>query len=193
MPSSSIQRLLEKSRSDTILLYDTCHSADTAMTYSPSKGSVTELIAACGFHEEATGVGMDSFTTALINELDSAAPTGAVYVSEIYNRVLARLRKQRVEEKRNTVTPIHITLKADGDRASILLEPLLAPAIVAPRGVEVADNESMVHHIRIASNNLEDSKLKKWLMKAPSSIRDIQLNHIKLARETSSDDGFESH
>ncbi|CAD6447622.1 55c48d53-231d-43c0-bde6-c855ffc47b51 [Sclerotinia trifoliorum] len=107
MPSSGIQTLLGESESDAILFYDTCHSADTAMTFSPSAGSVTELIAACGFQTTAPGAGNNTFTPALIRELSSAAAQEALSVSGLYNRVLARLRNTRKRD-RNT-TPIHCT------------------------------------------------------------------------------------
>ncbi|KAJ8061374.1 hypothetical protein OCU04_010430 [Sclerotinia nivalis] len=159
MPSSSIQTLLEESESDAILFYDTCHSADTAMTLSPSAGSVAELIAACGFQTTAPGVGNNSFTSALIRELSSAASQEALSVSELYNRVLARLRNTRNRE-RNT-TPIHCTLISDGDRTSIILEPLSPP--LATRSYQASgnsDDENIVHHIGLVQKNPIDFTLK---------------------------------
>ncbi|KAF7860858.1 hypothetical protein EAF04_008376 [Stromatinia cepivora] len=189
MPSSGIQTLLEESESDAILFYDTCHSADTAMTLSPSAGSVTELIAACGFQTTAPGVGNNSFTSALIRELSSAAPQEALSVSELYNRVLARLRNTRNREK-NT-TPIHCTLISDGDRTSIMLEPLSPSlATTSHQASEKSDDEDIVHHIGLVqkkSDRLHAKGLLKWLLKAPSSILDIELNHIQ--RRPLSDDG----
>lgn len=60
MPTGCIQTLLEESRSDAILIYDSCCSADTAMIESTLNG-ITELMTACRFQTTAPGVGPTLF------------------------------------------------------------------------------------------------------------------------------------
>ncbi|ESZ89767.1 hypothetical protein SBOR_9850 [Sclerotinia borealis F-4128] len=193
MPSSGIQTLLEESRSDAILFYDACYFADTAMTLSPSAGSVTELIASCGFQTTAPA-GDNSFTCALIRELSLAATQEAISVSELYNRILARLRNSR--NRQNNTTPVHCTLISDGDRTSIMLEDLPLPLAAASYQSSADENDrTVVYHIglvgeRQAKNS--SSIILKWLLRAPSYITDIKLNRINVQRQVPSDDGYES-
>ncbi|KAI9644511.1 hypothetical protein NHQ30_006532 [Ciborinia camelliae] len=180
MPSSSVQALFEESASDTILLYDACFSADTAMTLSRSTGSVTELISACGFSTTAPGVGNHSFTSALTHELALAATQKSLPVFELYNRVLARLRNTRDRSKNST--PIRCTLIPDGDRTSIVLKPLSLPLTTSPcRYSGCLDNETVVGHIGLVykkSEKNDTTELSKWLLKAPADVLNIQLNHV---------------
>ncbi|KAF7951916.1 hypothetical protein EAE96_007213 [Botrytis aclada] len=193
MPSNGIQTLLEESKSDTLLLYDACHSANTAISLNPPAGSVTELIAACGF-ETTTRTGPNSFTSALIRELSSAAKQGAVSVSELYNRVLTRQRNSP-NRKRNA-TPVRCTLAFDDDRTSIMLEPLLPPLFTASHeSPEFLDGVNAVYNIGIVKRGLkmgDTSVFLKWLLRAPSNVIDVQLHRIHIQKQTSSNNGLES-
>jgi hypothetical protein len=121
MPSSGVQTLLEESRSDAILLYDSCRCADTAITKSTLHG-ITELIAACGFQTTAPGVGTTSFTHALTYVLRLSTMAGSRFsVSELFARVLAQLRNAR--GRTNQTTPVHATLTCEDSGRKIMLEP----------------------------------------------------------------------
>ncbi|KAF7853121.1 uncharacterized protein EAF02_012064 [Botrytis sinoallii] len=193
MPSNGIQTLLEESKSDTLLLYDACHSANTAISLDPPAGSVTELIAACGF-EAIARTGENSFTSVFTRELSSAATQGAVSVSRLYNRVLARLRNNR--DRKTNATPVRCTLVSDDDRTSIILEPLLPPPIIAShQSSEFLDGVNAVYNIGIVKRGLkmgDTSVFLKWLLRAPSDVIDVQLRRINIQKQTSSNGGHES-
>ncbi|TGO41180.1 hypothetical protein BHYA_0025g00300 [Botrytis hyacinthi] len=193
MPSNGIQTLLEESKSDALLFYDTCHSANTAISLNPPAGSVTELIAACGF-ETFTRTGNNSFTSVLTRELSSAATQGAVSVSGLYNRVLARLRNHR--DRKTNATPVRCTLVSDDDRTSIILEPLLPlPVIASHQSSEFLDGGNAVYNIGIVKRGLkmcDTSVFLKWLLRAPSDVIDVQLRRINIQKQTSSNGGHES-
>ncbi|THV48181.1 hypothetical protein BGAL_0263g00110 [Botrytis galanthina] len=193
MPSNGIQTLLEESNSDVLLLYDTCHSANTAISLNPPAGSVTELIAACGF-ETTTSGGKNSFTSAIVRELSSAATQGAVSVSELYNRVLTR--KRNSPNRKRHATPVRCTLASDDDRTSIILEPLLPPPVIAShQSSEVLDGVNAVYNIGIVKRGLEmgdTSVFLKWLLRAPSDVIDVQLRRINIQKQTLSNGGHES-
>ncbi|KAF5867726.1 putative tyrosine-protein phosphatase non-receptor type 6 protein [Botrytis fragariae] len=193
MPSSGIQTLLEESKSDALLLYDTCHSANTAISLNHSAGSVTELIAACGF-ETTTRSGDNSFTSALIQELYPAATQGAVSVSELYNRVLTRQRNS--PNRKKNATPVRCTLASDGYRTSIMLEPLLPALVTAShQSSELSDGANTVYNIGIVKRGLrmgDTSVFLKWLLRAPSDVIDVQLRRINIQKQTSSNGGLES-
>jgi hypothetical protein len=75
MPTGGIQTLLEESRSDAILIYDSCCSADTAMIESTLNG-ITELMAACWFQTTAPGVGPTLFFYTCLDTLFESRPFG---------------------------------------------------------------------------------------------------------------------
>lgn len=192
MPCNGIQTLLEDSESDALLLYDTCHSANIAISLNPPAGSVTELVAACGF-ETVTRMGDNSFMSALTQELSSAATQGAVSVSRLYNRVLARLRNTR--NHKTNATPVRCTLVSDDDRTSIMLEPLLPPLVTVSHQYSECSNEvNAVYNIVIVKRGLEmgdTSVFLKWLLRAPSNVLDVQLHRINIQKQTSSNGGLE--
>ncbi|TGO14790.1 hypothetical protein BTUL_0048g00290 [Botrytis tulipae] len=193
MPSDGIQTLLEESNSDVLLLYDTCHSANTAISLNPPAGSVTELIAACGF-ETTTPMGNNSFTSAIVRELSSAATQGAVSVSELYNRVLTR--KRNSPNRKRNATPVRCTLASDGYRASIMLEPLMQSlATASHQSPELSDGVNAVYNIGIVKRGLkigDTSVFLNWLLRAPSNVIDVQLHRIRIQKQTSSIGGYES-
>ncbi|KAF7950592.1 uncharacterized protein EAE97_002144 [Botrytis byssoidea] len=193
MHSNGIQTLLEESKSDTLLLYDACHSANTAISLNPPAGSVTELVAACGF-ETTTRTGNNSFTSVFTRELSSAATEGAVSVSGLYNRVLARLRNDR--DRKTNATPVRCTLVSDDDRTSIILEPLLSPPVIAShQSSECLDGGNAVYNIGIVKRGIEmgdTSAFLRWLLRAPSDVIDVQLRRINIQKQTLLNGGHES-
>jgi hypothetical protein len=178
MPSSSIQILFEEAESDCLLFHDACFSADTAMTLGSTEGSVTELIAACGFETTTPGVGHNSFSYALIRELSSAAEK-SISVSELYNRILSRLRN--TPDRQQNATPIHCTLTSDGDRRSIMLKPLPLPWISsASEDLEESDQDgTLIYNLGfLVPNGMHSTELYQWLMKAPSIAIDVYFHSI---------------
>ncbi|KAI4257149.1 MAG: hypothetical protein L6R42_005834 [Xanthoria sp. 1 TBL-2021] len=137
---SSIQTMLEEADSDVLVLLDCCTAASSGGGYS--KGTTTEIIAACGFGAPeiiavcafgafAPGVGEHSFTRSLIEELRwYAQRPGPISTPFLYNKVLARAKKSwnpgyttdgSYEWRR---TPIHIHLADRSNQRCIELTPL---------------------------------------------------------------------
>lgn len=126
-----------------LLLYDSCHSADTAITPARSSRGTTEVIAACGFEAIAPEVGEHSFTNALSHVLAMASEGSPFFVSDLHNRLLARLKnwvpsplkdnEERfikdhqgflVMEPQRRKAPVHCILSTRRNRRGILLMPL---------------------------------------------------------------------
>jgi hypothetical protein len=146
--------LIEEADCDALLLYDTCHSADTAVTNTRHSRGTTELIAACGFEAIAAEVGEHSFTDALLNVLAIASEGPAFSVMELHGQLLARLkgwvstpmrdqsgnfiRNQYgvlMKEPRRKRTPIYSRLNHHRTQRGIILAPL--PKIKGPQGTHV--------------------------------------------------------
>lgn len=143
LPSSGIQSLLEEAGCDALLLYDSCHSADTAITPAHSSRDVTEVIAACGFESITPEVGEHSFTNALINVLVVSSEGPAFSIAELHGRVLAELKRgwtaapkrdgygmfiqnhfgQLVMEPERTTAPVYCNLTHERSRRNIILAP----------------------------------------------------------------------
>jgi hypothetical protein len=143
LTSSGIQSLIEEAACDALLLYGTCHSAETATTASQSSKGVTELIAACGFESIAPEVSEHSFTNALVHVLAVASEQPALSVSELHSRLLTGLKSwapspirdqtvrflkdQRgnlIMEPQRRRTPIYTPLTHSQQRRGITLRPL---------------------------------------------------------------------
>jgi hypothetical protein len=124
MPSHGIQAMLEECRSDAILLYDTCRSAETAVTNTfTTRRGVAELIAACGFRETAPGASDDSFTYSLTKELRLACKAGKPFtIPYLFSQVLSRLRNSNTWKHKST--PAYTSLVSDRNGRQIMLEPL---------------------------------------------------------------------
>jgi hypothetical protein len=113
---------LEKTPSDALLLYDACHSAETAVTTPPSKPrGITELISACGFQTFTLGASNDSFTYTFIEVVRILSKTGEFSVSTLFSRVLAKVRSSNSGGR---TEPIHTTLTWEPNRRQIMLQPL---------------------------------------------------------------------
>ncbi|CZR68567.1 uncharacterized protein PAC_18466 [Phialocephala subalpina] len=94
VPVNGIQALFKESISDFVLIYDTCESAETAVTSAANNPrGIIKLISACGFRATAPSPGFESLAYTLIADLVGAAKPGDPFsVSQFYNRILARLR-----------------------------------------------------------------------------------------------------
>jgi hypothetical protein len=138
--SNGIQSLLEAVNCDTLLLYDCCHSADTAIAPAHSSRAATELIAACGFEGVAPEVGEHSFTNALIEVLILSASKGPFLISQLHRMVIQRLKNwepspirdetgkfvldphgRLVMEPQRRRTPVYCNLTQDSSRKPIML------------------------------------------------------------------------
>ncbi|RAL64603.1 hypothetical protein DID88_001636 [Monilinia fructigena] len=106
---SGIQSTLVASESDVLIILGCCSSG----VASPSLGNgSSELIATCGFHEEANGTGPKSFTKALIHELYAMSGMTSFTAAELYTRILSRLHGHisDCEDHEQMKAPIHVML-----------------------------------------------------------------------------------
>lgn len=137
MPASGIQSLFEEAPSDAVLFYDACETSDVATTHRSSHaGGRTELISASGFDVSAFS-GDYSMSNAVIAEMQGRGHHNStpLSVSDLYNRVLARIRHASCDGPRSN--PIHTVLTGDHlPRIMIasLPEPLRHsnPAVILP-------------------------------------------------------------
>ena len=88
--AGGIQALFEEADSDALLLYDSCHSAHPAVTFSGH--GVTEVIAASGFEAQAPGAGRTSFTHALTRALTESYTGPPFSVAKLHEMVLRSLK-----------------------------------------------------------------------------------------------------
>lgn len=145
MPAGSIQTILGQSRSDALLIYDACQSADTATTKMTPHG-ITELITSCGFESTAPAVGKTSFTHTLTTVLASASVTNApLSVAELYGQCLSRLRNAK--NRTDQTTPFHCTLTSEKAGRRIILQPLHPQAI------------TNTHHLPIVRHSQPDGQI----------------------------------
>ena len=118
--------MFEQAASDVVLLLDCCAAASST---GEAGGSLTELIAACGFENAAPGVGEHSFTRSLIEELRGWNHHSTMSVAKLHSEVLARIKHWKPRyasnencERRNT--PVYVLIANEGKPRSIELTPL---------------------------------------------------------------------
>jgi hypothetical protein len=177
MPSHGIQSLLEECRSDAVLFYDACHSAETSVTKSTTtRRGVTELIAACGFQATAPGVSVHSFAHTLTQELRSASKTGVPFsVPYLFSQVLSRLRNSSSWEEK--ATPVHTNLVCERGGRQIMLEPL------KPRNATTKyTNQQPLAARPVAlyfttSHNIDAQDWQEWIMAAPVDAHQIHFTN----------------
>lgn len=138
--SNGIQALFEAADCDALLLYDCCHSANTAITPAKSWRRTTELIAACGFEGIAAEVGEHSFTNALIEVLALSSSGSSFSASQLHIKIVQQLKKwsplptrdelgkfvrdsfgRPVMEPQRRRTPVYCNLTPDGGQKPIIL------------------------------------------------------------------------
>ena len=140
---SSIQTTLAEHQSDVLILMDCC-SAGSSVAGS-CKGT-TEVIAACGFEAFAPGVGKDSFTSSLIEELKWFGLRRRL-ISSVYlhNRVTTRImntwnpRYATDGSAERRKTPIFFCLDDRSNHRCINLSPLENPlAYLVPPPIQAS-------------------------------------------------------
>ncbi|KAL2074169.1 hypothetical protein VTL71DRAFT_7947 [Oculimacula yallundae] len=179
-PSGPIQTLFEHSRSDTLLLYDACHSADTATGIAPAEAGMTELIAAAGCNETAPGPGKDSFSHAMTDILRSQSTIGDPFtVSELHSSILARVRG--ASDPNSVTTPVHTSVVShshDRERC-ILLAPLARPAMIEPpmSGLNKPKIILTLSFCVGAEMDEGDDHWRNWVLKAPRNFSSFHYCH----------------
>jgi hypothetical protein len=173
IPSGGIQAFFEESGSDSLLIYDACHSAETAISIdSHFPRSVTELIAACGFQTFAPGVGEHSLTHTLAKELRHLRTGDRPFsVLELFSRVLTRLKYTPSREDRTTL--VHTTLTWEASGRCIMLEPLIHNPI--PR--EHPPDTMPLALFLDTQGELNTEEYEKWISNAPPSISNVYFKH----------------
>ncbi|KAH9223920.1 hypothetical protein DL95DRAFT_400473 [Leptodontidium sp. 2 PMI_412] len=173
IPSGIIQTLFEQSKSDALLLYDACHSADTATSMASPGTGVTELISVAGFHEPAPGVGKWSFSHTLTEVFHSGSKHGKPFaVSMFYSAILATLRPTRNQTL--MTTPVHTILVPDESshpRQCIMLEPL-SKVSTNSESPEMATHSSFILTVSFKIDRPQFEADNIWqdrIMRAPPS------------------------
>lgn len=176
-PSVGVQGLFEGNRSDALLLYDACSSANGAVTREfRSGGSVTELISACGVHDTAPGVGDNSFTSALIKTLrEDSSP---MFVSQLYQRILARLTY--TPDRKDKRIPVHCTLTSEKGGRQIVLAPFAPAKLPVLRSADPGPCDRFMIALKVSEKvhdrgELDNEEWKEWLLMAPASVLEVDL------------------
>ncbi|KAL8971462.1 MAG: hypothetical protein Q9197_003256 [Variospora fuerteventurae] len=113
---SSLQHLLENALPHVVIILDCCYAANAAR--DTAVGTTKELLAACGRENPTTGVGVRSFTSALIEELQ-AFGTAPFTIAMLHGRLVTM-------RWRLAFTPIYALLSEHGGH-SVQLSPLPPP------------------------------------------------------------------
>ncbi|KAI4134407.1 MAG: hypothetical protein LQ341_006025, partial [Variospora aurantia] len=117
---SSLQHLLENALPHVVIILDCCYAANAAR--DTAVGTTKELLAACGRENPTTGVGVRSFTSALIEEL-KALGTAPFTIAMLHGRLVTM-------RWRLAFTPIYALLSEHGGH-SVQLSPLpLTPSLL---------------------------------------------------------------
>ena len=179
MSSLGIQTMFEQTASDVLLLYDACNSAETAVTtrYHKQRG-VTELISACGFQTTTPGVYKYSFSYTLAKVLSTLSETGEFSVSELFSRVLAKLRSSNSGVRTN---PIHTTLTWEPNRRQIMLQPLSQDLAARTRLDSATPNYGLpclfLLYFNVSGDDPDPEVWREWILKAPSDALQIFFSH----------------
>lgn len=141
---SAIQTLLERSKSDVLILLDCCAGAASA-TF-PNGNSITETISASSWDAIAPDPGRYSFTNALIEVLQEWR-LRTFSAAMLHAEVLARLKHPRpitINGKHFEArsTPVHFMMTANHKAPSIELSRILPPEKVT----ESASSPPSHHH-----------------------------------------------
>lgn len=143
---SSLQHLLENALPQVLIILDCCFAANAVR--DTTDGTAKEILAACGRENPTLGVGMRSYTSALIEELQAFGDK-PFSVAMLHAR-LVTLRW------RLAFTPMY-TLLSENNRPSIQLAPL--PIVdVSMKGISGRSLESSernpVPNITVNSANI---------------------------------------
>ena len=117
--------MLLTAKPHVLMILDCCFAANAAR--DTTEGSSKELLAACGRENKTLGVGIRSFTSVLIEELQSF--DGAAFTVAMLHARLITLRHKLA------YTPIYAALAERGGN-SIVISPLPESASPSPHGSE---------------------------------------------------------
>ncbi|POR35157.1 Uncharacterized protein TPAR_04650 [Tolypocladium paradoxum] len=211
---SAIQTLLERSRSDVLILLDCCAGAASA-TFS-NGNSITETISASSWDAIAPDPGRYSFTNALIEVLQEWR-LRMFSAAMLHAEVLARLKHPRpiqINGKHFEArsTPVHFMMTANHKAPSIELTRLLpvekipapvphnhVPMLLTGRAAEAADpvsnglasaepNED-TPHVMISLALEDDQRLdinawEQWLNAFPAMARYVKVQGVFKSHST---------
>ncbi|KAL8652911.1 MAG: hypothetical protein Q9226_004074, partial [Calogaya cf. arnoldii] len=181
---SSLQHLLETAIPHVLIILDCCYAANAAR--DTSEGTTKELLAACGRENPTLGVGIRSFTTCIIEELQ-AFGAGCFTVSMLHSRLITM-------RWRLAYTPVYALLSEHGGH-SIELAPQSVSAAagqsceandsdfdedmmdVSSPEVRVATDTRVLLAVSIADDAACDIAVwKKWLIHdAPLAVTQIEV------------------
>ena len=168
---SSLQHLLETAIPHVLIILDCCFAANVAR--DTTQGTTKELLAACGRENLTLGVGLRSFTSALIDELRAFGPNPFT-VAMLHSRLI----KMRW---RLTYTPIYALLSEHGGN-SIHLEPI--PRSAQSRHVQLshlmnppASSTKVLLTVSVAQNaELNIDQWTTWLQTlAPVEVQKLDM------------------
>ena len=123
--------MLLTAKPHVLMILDCCFAANAAR--DTTEGSSKELLAACGRENVTLGVGMRSFTSVLIEELQSFEGT-AFTVAMLHARLITLRHKL-------AYTPIYAALAEKGGN-SIVISPLPSSSPPPPQGSECSTGPS---------------------------------------------------
>ena len=132
---SSLQPLLETAVPHVLIILDCCHAA-TAVR-DTTEGTTKEILAACGRESPTTGVGQRSFTTALIEEMESF--NGAPFTATMLHSRLVTMRW------RLKYTPIYALLSEHGGNSITICPFLDVGASARPESQLLAELDATDH------------------------------------------------
>ncbi|KAL8915002.1 MAG: hypothetical protein Q9171_000442 [Xanthocarpia ochracea] len=190
---SSLQHLLENAIPHVLIILDCCYAANAAR--DTSEGTTKELLAASGRENPTLGVGIRSFTSALIEELE-AFGRGPFTVAMLHSRLITM-------RWRLAFTPVYALLSEHGGH-SIELAPLpaLTPAVQPTNEndsdfdhdmMDISSPEARVAtatRVRLAVSISDDAacdiaEWKKWLVsQAPLVVTQIEVEGVFKSHST---------
>ncbi|KAG9236760.1 hypothetical protein BJ875DRAFT_493904 [Amylocarpus encephaloides] len=115
---SSVQKIVEATFSDALLIYDCCAASNPGFmdreSIRPGQNGTTLQLAACRWDDMAEEVGDDSFTSSLIDVLKTAALRAKpLAVSDLYRRISLSLKKKALRRNKKLPSPVlsRLTIK----------------------------------------------------------------------------------
>ncbi|KAL8928034.1 MAG: hypothetical protein Q9172_001089 [Xanthocarpia lactea] len=190
---SSLQHLLETAIPHVLITLDCCYAANAAR--DTSEGTTKELLAACGRENPTLGVGIRSFTSALIEELEAFGRCPFT-IAMLHSRLITMRWPL-------AFTPVYALLSEHGGH-SIELAPL--PASTPAVQPKIEDNSDFDHdkmdmsslEARVATDTrvllavsigddaaCDIAEWKKWLVsQAPLVVTQIEVEAVFKSHST---------
>jgi hypothetical protein len=176
---SGIQALLEQAQSDVLILLDCCCSG---IASTVEGNGVAELIAACGYNNKALGVGVYSFTSALIMELQKLSTKPIFSVGELYSNIYLNIQHRTLMDgTERHPPPIHLQLTQESRfPRSIQLSPSRKVSEQATSGgVSLSDSSAFHPDTGVTRGSAFSSQatVKSSSAHSPSSSNVPNLDH----------------